>query len=71
LFNIFYHYALLPMPSVQYAVYLLQMILIESKGVESEFLAWQEAITERLTNAAKIPSSLLYPLIFGSPGDLC
>ena len=58
------------MPSVQYAVYLLQTILIESKVVESEFLAWQEAMTERLTNVAKITNSLLYPLIFGSTDDL-
>lgn len=70
LFNIFYHYASLPMPSVQYAVYLLQTILIESKVVESEFLAWQEAMTERPTNVAKITNSLLYPLIFGSTDDL-
>ncbi len=70
LFDIFYHYALLPMPSLQYALYLLQTILIESKVVESEFLAWQEAMAERLTNAAKIPNSLLYPLIFGGTDDL-
>ncbi|HEY9631209.1 MAG TPA: type V CRISPR-associated protein Cas12k [Coleofasciculaceae cyanobacterium] len=70
LFDIFYHYASLPMPYVQYAAYLLQAILAESKIVESEYLEWQGAMTERFHNAAKIPNSLPYPLLFGSTDDL-
>ncbi|MBD1998465.1 hypothetical protein H6G00_17820 [Leptolyngbya sp. FACHB-541] len=70
LFNVFYHYALLPTPYVQYTVYLLQKRLIEQKIVESEFLAWQESVDGRLANAAKITNSSLYPLSFGSTDDL-
>lgn len=70
LFDIFYHYALSSISYIQYGVYLLQMILIEAKTVESEFLSWQEAMTERFTNAAKVPNPSPYPLLFGSTDDL-
>lgn len=70
LFSIFYYYVLASIPYIQYGFYLLRRILTEVKIVESEFLAWEEAMTERLTNAAKIPNSLPYPLILGSTDDL-
>ncbi|PSB59903.1 hypothetical protein C7B61_18375, partial [filamentous cyanobacterium CCP1] len=70
LLNAFYCYALLPMPYIQYGVYLLNAILDEARIVESDFITWRDTIAEHLVNAAKRPNSLPYPLIFGSTSDL-
>lgn len=70
LFDVFCHYALLPIPYVQYAIHLIHMILDELRIVDLEFLAWQKLMVERLTNAARVTNTSFYPLMFGSTDDL-
>lgn len=55
---------------VDLSILLIRGCYIEIQRGEAEFEAWRQELIPRLSNLAKIPKSLPYPIIFGSGDDL-
>ncbi|MBD2094050.1 hypothetical protein H6F90_02630 [Trichocoleus sp. FACHB-591] len=56
--------------SVDLGILLIRGCYIEIQRGEVEFETWRQELIPRLSNLAKIPKSLPYPIIFGSGDDL-